>query len=111
MVSAFSMMFGVPMPNPSPDFTDKVEAALLSQVSEIADQVCDDMLVTSAAVLLKNRDGRGGPRNVVGFIRHTFSLGLAIKRCTGTHEPSGTNFSDFQLFRFTKTRSACPLLQ
>jgi hypothetical protein len=44
----------------------------LSQVSEIADEVCDGMLVTSAAMLLKNRDGLGGPRDVVGFIRHTF---------------------------------------
>ena len=53
MVAVFSMMFRVPMPNPSPDFTDKVEAALLSQVPKIADQVCDGMLVTSAAVPLK----------------------------------------------------------
>src|ERR1019366_1988049 len=27
----------------------------------------------------------------------------------GPHEPSGTIFSDFHLFRFAKTRSACPL--
>jgi len=53
MVAVFSMMFRVPMPNPSPDFTDKVEAALLSQVPKIADQVCDGMLVTGAAVPLK----------------------------------------------------------
>jgi hypothetical protein len=66
-----SVMFGVPMPNSSSDLTDEVEPALLSQVSEIADQVCDGMLVTSAAMLLKNRDGLGGPCNVVGFIRHT----------------------------------------
>jgi hypothetical protein len=70
MVAVFSMMFCIPMPNPSPNFTDKVEAALLSQVSEIADQVCDGMFVTGAAVPLKNRDGLGGPRNVVGFIGH-----------------------------------------
>ena len=50
MAAAFSMMFRVPMPNPSPDLTDKVEATLLSQVSEIADQVCDGMLVSGAAV-------------------------------------------------------------
>src|SRR5664280_3715912 len=79
MVAAFCMMFRVPMPNPSPDLTDKVEATLLSQVSEIADQVCDGMLVTSAAVLLKNRDGLGGPRNVVGFIRHTFPSDWPLK--------------------------------
>src|ERR1019366_8292405 len=28
----------------------------------------------------------------------------------GPHEPSGTTVSDFQFFRFAKTRSACPLL-
>ncbi|MGB6270743.1 MAG: hypothetical protein WBF44_04050, partial [Pseudolabrys sp.] len=47
-VAVFSMMFRVPMPNPSLDLTDKVEAALLSQVSEIADQVCNGVLVTGA---------------------------------------------------------------
>jgi hypothetical protein len=92
MVAAFCMMFRVPMPNPSPDLTDKVEATLLSQVSEIADQVCDGMLVTSAAVLLKNRDGLGGPRNVVGFIRHTFPsdwpLKDALDRTTQAERPS-----------------------
>jgi hypothetical protein len=79
MVMVASVMFGVPMPNPSPDFTDKVEATLLSQVSEIADQVCDGMLVTSAAVPLKYRDGLGGPRDVVGFIRHTFPSAWPLK--------------------------------
>jgi hypothetical protein len=54
----------------SPDLAKKVEAALLGQMSQIADQVCDGMLVTGAAVPLKNRDGLGGPSNVVGFIGH-----------------------------------------
>jgi hypothetical protein len=44
-------------------------------VPEVADQVCDGMIVPSAAVLLKNCDGLGGPCNVIGFIRHAqFSL-------------------------------------
>ena len=63
-------MFCVPMPNPSLDLTDKVEAAFLSQVSKIADQVCNGMFITGATVPLKNRDGLGGPRNVIGFIPH-----------------------------------------
>ena len=58
------MKFRVPMSNPSPDLTDKVKAAFLSQVSEIANQVCDGMLVAGAAVPLINRDGLGGPANV-----------------------------------------------
>ena len=73
MVMVTSVTFGVPMPNPSPDLTDKVEATVLSQVSEIADQVCDGMLVTGAAVPLKYRDGLGGPRDVVGFIGNALS--------------------------------------
>jgi hypothetical protein len=46
---------------------------------KIADQVCDGMLVTSAAVPLKYRDGLGGPRDVVGFIRHTFPSAWPLK--------------------------------
>jgi hypothetical protein len=80
IVAVFRMMFRVPMPNPSPDLTDKVKAALLSQVSEIANQVCDGMLVAGAAVLLKNRDGLGGPGNVIGFIGHALSSDSATKR-------------------------------
>ena len=72
------MVFRVPMPNPSPDLTDKVEPALLGQMSEIADEVCDGMLVTGAAVPLKNSDGLGSPSNVVGLSVMRF-LGLAIK--------------------------------
>ena len=59
------MKFRVPMSNPSPDLTDKVKAAFLSQVSEIANQVCDGMLVAGAAVPLINRDGVGGPGYVI----------------------------------------------
>ena len=63
-------MFGVPVPDASPYFAQKVEAALLRQVPEVADQVRDGMLVTGVAVPLKNGDGLGGPRNVVSFIGH-----------------------------------------
>ncbi len=70
MVVVVSVMFGVPMANPSPDFTYKVEASLFSQVPKIADQACDGMFVTGAAMPLKNRDGFRGPRNMIGFIRH-----------------------------------------
>jgi hypothetical protein len=91
MVMVASVMFRIPMPNPSSDLTDEVEPALLSQVSEIADQVCDGMLVTSAAVPLKYRDGLGGPRDVVGFIRHTFPsdwlLKDALERTSQTERP------------------------
>jgi hypothetical protein len=86
-----NVMFGVPMPNSSSDLTDEVEPALLSQVPKIADQVCDGMFVTGAAVPLKYRDGLGGPRDVVGFIRHTFPsdwpLKDALDRTTQAERP------------------------
>jgi hypothetical protein len=65
-----SMMLSIPMPDAPLDLAEEVEATLLRQVSEVGDQVRDGMLVTSAAVLLKNGDGLGGPRNVIGFISH-----------------------------------------
>ena len=55
------MMLRVPVPNAPFDLAEKVEATILSQMTEVADQVCDGMLVSGATVLLKNRDGLGGP--------------------------------------------------
>jgi hypothetical protein len=63
-------MLRVPVPDAPLDLAEKVEATLLRQVPEVADQVCDCVLVTSTAVPLKNGDGLGGPRNVIGFIGH-----------------------------------------
>ena len=60
IVAVFELTFREPMPNSSPDLTDKVEAALLSQVSEISDQVCDGIPLSGAAVLLESRDGLDG---------------------------------------------------
>jgi hypothetical protein len=60
VAAVLSMTFRKPMPNSSPDLTDKVEAALLSQMSEIADQACDGILLGGAAVLLESWDGLGG---------------------------------------------------
>ena len=39
-------------------------------MAKIADQVCDGMLIASAAVPLKNREGLGGPGDVVSFVGH-----------------------------------------
>jgi hypothetical protein len=80
MVAVFRMMFRVPMSNPSLDLADKVEAALLSQMSEIADQVCNGMFISGTTVPLKNLDGLGGPRNVVGFISHARPSTWLLKR-------------------------------
>jgi hypothetical protein len=60
MVAVMSIMPCVPMLNPS----------LLGQVSEIADEVCDGMLVCRFALSLKHSDDLCGPSNMVGFIGH-----------------------------------------
>jgi hypothetical protein len=52
------------------DFSQVVEAAVLGQVSEVADEVCDGMRVACAAVILVNSNGFGGRGNVAGFIDH-----------------------------------------
>jgi len=64
------MMLRVPMPDAPLDLAEKVEATLLRQVPEVADQVCDGMLIAGVAVSLKYGDGVGSPCNVVGFIGH-----------------------------------------
>jgi hypothetical protein len=61
------MMLRVPVPDAPLELAEKVEATILSQMTEVADQVCDGMLVSGATVLLKNRDGLGSPCNVIGF--------------------------------------------
>jgi hypothetical protein len=45
----------------------------------------------------------------VTFIACLF-LAADLVTVSGAREASGTTFSDFHLFRFAKTRSACPLL-
>jgi hypothetical protein len=70
IAAVLNMLFRVPMPNAPSCLAEKVEAALISQVSEIADQISNGMVVTSSTVPLKNGDGLGGPGNVVGFISH-----------------------------------------
>jgi hypothetical protein len=56
---------------------DKIEVVLLSQVSEIANQICDGVLFNGVAALLKNREQLSGRGNVFGFIDHV-SLDCAI---------------------------------
>jgi hypothetical protein len=46
------MMLRVPVPDAPLGLAEKVEATLLREVPEVADQVCNGMLVTSAAVSL-----------------------------------------------------------
>ena len=72
MVAVRSMVLGVPVPNASLYLAQKVEAALLGQVSEIADQICNGVLMSSAAVLLKNFNCLGSPVDVIGFFYHDF---------------------------------------
>jgi hypothetical protein len=63
--------FGIPVPNGSLGLVKKVEAALLSQVSEVA--VCDRLLVACAAVLFYDRN-RVSLGNVVRLMDHRESM-------------------------------------
>ena len=63
-------MLGVPVPNASFYLTQEIEAALLGQVSEVANQVCDSVLVASAAVFLVDVHRVGGPGYMSGFVDH-----------------------------------------
>ena len=45
------MTLGVPMADAALYFVEKVEAALIRQVAEVANEVCDRMLVACAAIL------------------------------------------------------------
>jgi hypothetical protein len=64
------IMLRMPVSNASRDLFEKVETALVGQMSETVNQICHDMLVACAAPTLKNRNSLGGPGDVVGFIRH-----------------------------------------
>ena len=44
------MMLRIPMPDTTLDFAEEVEATLVRQVPEVADQICDGMLVPGAPV-------------------------------------------------------------
>ena len=64
IVAIRNMTLGVPMADAAFYLVEKVEAALISQVSEVANEVGDRMLVACAAMLLKNRHCFRGPGNV-----------------------------------------------
>jgi hypothetical protein len=98
IVVVTTMMLRIPVPNPPPDLAEKVETALLSQVSEIADQVCDGVLVTSAAAPLENRDRLGSPGDVVGFIGH---LSPRIHDCSTINAGSGSRQCMLSITRST----------
>ena len=74
MVAIRRMVLGVPVPDASPYLAQEVEASLLGQVSQVADQVCDGMLVASSAVLLENFDRIGGPGDVVRVVDHAITI-------------------------------------
>ena len=64
IVAIRNMTLGVPMADAALYLVEKVEAALLRQVSEVANEVCDRMLVACVAMFLKNCHRFRGPVNV-----------------------------------------------
>ena len=71
IVAIGSMTLGVPVPNASPYLTHKIEAALVGQVSEIANQICNGMLIAHTTMLLESCNRVGGPGYVANFVDHT----------------------------------------
>jgi hypothetical protein len=65
------MTLGVPVPNASPYLAHKIEAALVGQVSEIANQICNGMLIARTTMLLESCNRVGGPGYVANFVDHT----------------------------------------
>lgn len=63
------------------DLAEKVEAALLHQVPEVADQVCDSMLVVAVAPSLKFGDSLGGA--------HAMWSALSLMRPIGSARAKG----------------------
>ncbi len=61
------MVLSVPVCKRTPHLAEKVEAAILGQMSEIADEIGDGMFVTSAAVLLENCNSLCRPGDMVSF--------------------------------------------
>src|SRR5262249_36845174 len=70
VVAIRGMMLGVPMANASFHLAQKIEATLLGQVSEVANKICDGMLVACAAMSLEDCHRVGGPRDVVWLVDH-----------------------------------------
>ena len=70
IVAISSMTLGVPVPNASPYLAQEIKAALVGEVSEVANQVCNGMLVARITMLLQSCNRVGGPGDVSGFIDH-----------------------------------------
>jgi hypothetical protein len=70
IITIRSVMFRKPMPNTTLNLADKIDVALLSQVSEIANEVRKGVFVNGAAALLKNGKRLGGRGDVFGFVEH-----------------------------------------
>ena len=62
IVAIASMTLGVPVPNAPPYLAHKIEAALVGQVSEIADQICNGMLSPVRQCFLESCNRVGGPK-------------------------------------------------
>jgi hypothetical protein len=64
------MTLGIPVTNAALYLVEKVEPVLLRQVSEVANEVGDRMLVACAAVSLKNCHRFRGSGNVPSLVDH-----------------------------------------
>jgi hypothetical protein len=68
LVAIRSVLLGVPVPDAAPQLIEKIETAILGQMSKIADEVGDGMFVSGAATLLENGDRFRRPGDMVSFV-------------------------------------------
>jgi hypothetical protein len=67
------MSLGVPMSDPPANLVQKIETLLFGQMSEIANEIGDGMLISCSTMTLKYRYRGGSPSSVVSPIEHAFS--------------------------------------
>jgi hypothetical protein len=74
------MLLGVPVSDPPANLVQKIQALLFGQMSEIADEIGNGVLIACSTITLKYRYCSGSPSSMVSPIEHAFSPYLSISR-------------------------------
>jgi hypothetical protein len=67
------MLLGVPVSDPPANLVQKIEALLFGQMSEIADEIGNGLLIACSTITLKYCYCSGSPSSMVSPIEHAFS--------------------------------------
>jgi len=90
--------FRLPVGNSTPNFVQEVEPSPFRQVSEIADEIGNSMIVACAAVPLEDRQRVCRPRAVISFAGHAALIDPAsAQRVATTRLKMQTRESDSRL--------------